>query len=97
MSQLQARAEEFVRNFYVPAIMNAFSDTAHADELDQYVRENLAKGCTKAKESAKGMRLASAIKAATICATDANFRHPSDSHLDRFLLTYRPFTLHFVY
>jgi aminopeptidase N len=62
MSQLQARNEEFRRNIYVPAIMSGFSDAAHADELEQYVRENWPKGMTKAKEFAEGMRLASAIR-----------------------------------
>jgi aminopeptidase N len=62
MPQLLARTEEFTRNFYVPVIMSAFGDAAHADELEQYVRENSPKGMTKAKEIAEGMRLASAIR-----------------------------------
>jgi hypothetical protein len=47
---------------YVPAIMSAFADAAHADELEQYVREHSPKGMTKAKESSESMRLASAIR-----------------------------------
>jgi hypothetical protein len=62
ISQLLARTEEFMRNIYVPAIMSAFNDAAHADELEQCVRENAPKGMTKAKESAESMRLASAIR-----------------------------------
>jgi aminopeptidase N len=62
MSQLLARTEEFGRNMYVPAIMSAFADAAHADELEQYVREHSPKGMTKAKESSESMRLASAIR-----------------------------------
>jgi len=42
--------------------MSAFGDAAHADELERYVREHSPKGMTKAKESAEGMRLASAIR-----------------------------------
>jgi aminopeptidase N len=62
MSQLLARTEEFMRNIYVPAIMSAFQDAAHADELEQYVREHSPKGMTKAMEFAEGMRLASGIR-----------------------------------
>jgi aminopeptidase N len=62
MVQLLARTEEFVRNHYVPDIMSAFGDAAHADELERYVRENVPKGMTKAKESAASMRLASAVR-----------------------------------
>jgi len=62
MTELLARTEEFGRNAYVPAIMSAFGDAAHADELERYVREHSPKGMTKAKESAEGMRLASAIR-----------------------------------
>jgi aminopeptidase N len=62
MSQLLARTEEFRRNTYVPGIISGFDDAAHADELEQYVRENQPKGMTKAKEVAEGMRLASAIR-----------------------------------
>lgn len=62
MSQLLARAEGFVRNMYVPEIMSAYSDAAHADELERYVRENMPKAQTKAKETAEGMRLASVIR-----------------------------------
>jgi aminopeptidase N len=62
MSRLMARTEEFMRNIYVPAIMSGFGDAAHADELEQYVRENSPKGMTKAKEFAESMRLCSAIR-----------------------------------
>jgi aminopeptidase N len=62
MSELLARTEEFMRNIYVPVIMSGFADAAHADELEQYVRENSPKGMTKAKEFAESMRLASAIR-----------------------------------
>jgi len=62
MSELLSRTEEFTRNMYVPAIMSAFGDAAHADELEQYVREHSPQGMTKAVEAAEGMRLASAIR-----------------------------------
>ena len=54
ISQLLGRTEEFRRNTYVPAIMSAFNDAAHADELEQYVRDNAPKGMTKPKNPPKG-------------------------------------------
>jgi len=71
MSQLLARTEEFIRNIYVPAIVSGFNDAAHADELEQYVRENSPKGMTKAKESAESMRLASVIRERELAGIDS--------------------------
>ena len=70
MPQLLPRMEEFVRNNYVPAIMSGFGDSAHADELERYVRENSPKGMTKAKEVAESMRLTSAIRERELAAID---------------------------
>jgi aminopeptidase N len=71
MPQLLARAEEFMRNLYVPMIMSGFDDAAHADELEHYVRKNLPKAMTKAKESAENMRLSSAIRERELSGIDS--------------------------
>jgi aminopeptidase N len=80
MSQLLARTEEFTRNIYVPAILSAFEDAAHADELEQYVREHSPKGMTKATEFAEGMRLASAIRDRELPGIDSWVAAKSQPH-----------------
>jgi hypothetical protein len=70
MSQLLGRAEEFRRNLFVPTVMSGFDDAAHADELERWVRENLPKAMTKAKESAEDMRLTSAIRERELAGID---------------------------
>ncbi len=79
MTQLLARTEEYSRNGYVPGILSAFNDATHADELEQYVRENMPNALTKAKEAAEGIRLAAAVAQRELPGIDkwvAAQRHP---------------------
>jgi aminopeptidase N len=51
------------RNYYVANIMDAFSDEAHADELEAFVRANLPAGAAPvAARTADAMRHRAIIK-----------------------------------
>ena len=63
MKELLAELEAFRVNGYVPAIMGSFSDEAHADELESYVKQNIGEGALpKAKEAAEGIHFNASFK-----------------------------------
>lgn len=61
--ELLAKVETFSRNNYVPSIFSAFSDSAYADELENYVRKNVSEDAMiKAGETAADIRLKALLK-----------------------------------
>ncbi|MDB6112142.1 MAG: pepN [Pedosphaera sp.] len=71
IKELLARVDSFDRNNYVPAILGSFSDAARADELEAYVKSNVAEDAReKAKEAAEGIRFKSAFKQRELSGID---------------------------
>ena len=63
MTELLDHVEAFRRNCYVASILGSFSDDAHADELVQYVKEQISEDAVpKAKETAAAIRLKASLK-----------------------------------
>ncbi len=63
IKELLAELESFRVNGYVPGIMSAFTDNAHADELESFVKDNVGEGgLAKARETAEGIRFNAEFK-----------------------------------
>ncbi|MDB6017623.1 MAG: pepN [Pedosphaera sp.] len=71
IKELLARVDSFERNNYVPAILDTFSDTPRADELEAYVKTNVTEDALdKARQTAEGIRIKAAIKQRELPAID---------------------------
>jgi aminopeptidase N len=71
LPDLLGRLEAFRRNAYIPSILGTFSDTAHADELETYVKTNISEDAlVKARETAEQIRLKAALKLRELPAID---------------------------
>jgi len=63
MDALMQQVTFFGRNAYVPGIMRPFTDSARADELEDYVRKNLPPGArTEAGRTADRIRHLAVVK-----------------------------------
>jgi aminopeptidase N len=72
IKDLLAKVDSFDRNNYVPSILASFSDAALADELESYVKENIAEGAfARAKQTAENIRFKSALKKRDLAMIDA--------------------------
>ena len=72
MTALLAKLESFDRNNYVPSIMRAFATTERADELEAYVKANVAEDAVgKAHEAAAVIRLKAALAERELPGLDA--------------------------
>ena len=63
LSELLPRVDAFDRDGYVPQIIAAFSDAARADELEAFVKANVAEDALdKARQMGEEIRFKAALK-----------------------------------
>lgn len=63
IKELLPKVDSFERNSYLPSLLNTFSDTTHAEELETYVKANVSEDAlAKAKEAAESIRFKAALK-----------------------------------